>query len=820
MAKKTALELSQRGAQRQGLDIARVGVSVGIGALLALAVGCFAQAFSVWREDAANVEVDALRERVVAELGGFIAQRQAGLTKALEDPELRAALATPGVAGFQRATVRLKQLMPDAVRIEFYAPELDELLEADLATFGYARANILAEARSGGDVARAQAHKDEHGNWLLALGQGARDADRLLAWTYVTLPPGPVLEVFGGESLAFGRIELRQGAMSGSSLATLGGRATADAEEQQFAVPHSIFTVVTQHANLFKVGSVVPPLDVRSPIGLGIAGLVLLGAAAALLGWRRRAPPPAGGAGVPVEKPGAGPAQSLAQRLAKLAGQGKDAAGSAPGADDAVMPAALPSAPPKPPAPAPATPSRAANPVAIDRSIFRAYDIRGVIGKTLTPEVARAIGQAVGTLVKERGLREVVVGRDGRLSGPELAAALMTGLRSTGCDVIDIGQVPTPVVYFATYHLNTGSGVMVTGSHNPPDYNGFKIVVGGETLAEEQIQDLYGRIAEGRLASGPQGGLQVMSVGGDYIERIIGDVQVERRLKLVVDAGNGVAGAFAPQVLEGIGCEVVPLHCEVDGTFPNHHPDPSDPANLQDLIVSVKRMQADLGLAFDGDGDRLGVVTASGEVIYPDRLLMLFATDVLDRNPGAAIIYDVKCTGHLQDVILRHGGSPIMWKTGHSLIKAKMREEDAELAGEMSGHFFFRERWFGFDDGIYAAARLCEILGASDRAPQAVFDDLPKGVSTPELKVSMAEGAHYAFIGRFKEKASFPGARVSTIDGIRADYPDGWGLVRCSNTTPSLVLRFDANDATALARIQDTFRAQILAVDPALKLPF
>ena len=412
-----------------------------------------------------------------------------------------------------------------------------------------------------------------------------------------------------------------------------------------------------------------------------------------------------------------------------------------------------------------------------------------------------------------------MVARDGRLSGPQLVQELIKGLRLAGADVIDIGAVPTPVLYFATFHLNAGSGVMMTGSHNPPDYNGFKIVIGGETLAEDRIAEIYERIVEGKLANGA-GGLQVMDVANDYIERIAGDVQVERRLKVVVDAGNGIAGGIAPQVLEQIGCEVVPLYCEVDGNFPNHHPDPSDPHNLSDLIVSVKRLQADLGLAFDGDGDRLGVVTANGEIIFPDRLLMLFAIDVLNRNPGAAIIYDVKCTGHLQDLILRHGGSPLMWKTGHSLIKAKMREEDAELAGEMSGHFFFRERWFGFDDGIYAAARLCEILGASERSPQDMFDELPKGVSTPELKVPMDEGQHYAYIAKFRERASFPGARVSTIDGVRADYPDGWGLVRCSNTTPNLVLRFDANDQSALTRIQETFRAQMLALEPGLVLPF
>ncbi len=346
----------------------------------------------------------------------------------------------------------------------------------------------------------------------------------------------------------------------------------------------------------------------------------------------------------------------------------------------------------------------------MDPGIFRAYDVRGVVGQTLNSDVARALGQSIGTLMGEKGLREIVVGRDGRLSGPELAGALAEGLREAGIDVIDIGAVPTPVVYYATYRFNTGCGVAVTGSHNPPDYNGFKIVVGGETLSEGAIQDLYQRIASGALASGGGGGLRQVDVAPDYIEKIVSDVLAERRLKVVVDCGNGIPGAIAPQVLEGVGCEVIPLYCDVDGSFPNHHPDPSDPANLEDLILAVRQTGADLGVAFDGDGDRLGVVTRAGEIIYPDRLLMLFARDVLSRQPGATIIYDVKCTSHLKGQILDAGGSPLMWRTGHSLIKAKMRETAAELAGEMSGHFFFKERWYGFDDGIYAAARLLEIL--------------------------------------------------------------------------------------------------------------
>jgi phosphomannomutase/phosphoglucomutase len=347
-------------------------------------------------------------------------------------------------------------------------------------------------------------------------------------------------------------------------------------------------------------------------------------------------------------------------------------------------------------------------------------------------------------------------------------------------------------------------------------------VIGGETLAEDAIQDLYRRITSGGLRDDGHGALRSVDVVPDYIERIASDVQAERALKVVVDCGNGIPGAVAPQVLESIGCQVIPLYCDVDGSFPNHHPDPSDPDNLQDLILAVKQTGADLGLAFDGDGDRLGVVTREGEIVYPDRTLMLFARDVLARQPGATIIYDVKCTGHLKGQILDAGGSPLMWRTGHSLIKAKMRETGAELAGEMSGHIFFKERWYGFDDGLYAAARLLEILAGDleGRTPEEIFATCPKGVSTPELKIELAEGESQRFMQAFREKASFPDATLVTIDGVRADWADGWGLVRASNTTPVLVLRFDADNPTALKRIQQVFRDQLFMVNAKLKLPF
>jgi phosphomannomutase/phosphoglucomutase len=459
--------------------------------------------------------------------------------------------------------------------------------------------------------------------------------------------------------------------------------------------------------------------------------------------------------------------------------------------------------------------------LAVDPGIFRAYDIRGVVGTSLDAGVASLIGQAIGTVMQDKGLTDIVVGRDGRLSGPELAGALIDGLRKAGCNVTDIGLAPTPLVYFGAYQLRAGSCVSVTGSHNPPDYNGFKVVVGGETLSGDTITDLYRRIAEDRLHTAPAIGLlQQRDISEDYVQRVAADVQLERPLRVVVDAGNGVAGDLGPRVLRAIGAEVTPLYCEIDGTFPNHHPDPSEPHNLEDLIASVARLDADLGIAFDGDGDRLGVVTRDGENIFPDRLLMLFAADVLERNPGAQIIYDVKCTGRLPGHILRHGGSPLMWKTGHSLIKAKMRETEAELAGEMSGHFFFKERWYGFDDGIYSAARLLEIVAGRPDTPTETLAALPTGIATPEIKVDAPDGNPHAFVDRFVAEARFEGARLSTIDGLRVDWPDGWGLVRASNTTPILVMRFDADDQAAMARIQTAFRTQLLALKPDLALPF
>lgn len=456
----------------------------------------------------------------------------------------------------------------------------------------------------------------------------------------------------------------------------------------------------------------------------------------------------------------------------------------------------------------------------VPQEIFRAYDIRGIVDETLTSEVVYAIGLAIGSENRARGENKIIVARDGRLSGPTLLKALTEGLQASGCDVIDIGMVPTPVLYFATYTLATHSGVMLTGSHNPSNYNGLKIVIAGETLSDERIQALYQRIQTNDFTKGAGTLTSHTTIVAEYIQRIISDVKLKKPLRIAIDCGNGVAAAVAPQLFRALGCEVFELFCDVDGNFPNHHPDPSIPENLNDLIAAVKEHQADVGLAFDGDGDRLGVVTNEGEVIWPDRQLMLYAIDVLSRNPGAMIIYDIKSTSHLETIIKQHGGQPLMWKTGHSLVKAKLRETGALLAGEMSGHTFFKERWYGFDDGLYTAVRLLEILAANEKSIGEIFAEIPNSINTPELKLPIAEDEKFIFINEFKRQAKFEDAEITTIDGLRADFKDGWGLVRPSNTSPYLILRFEASNQDSLERIQELFRQQLLMLNKDLVLPF
>tara|TARA_B100000029_G_scaffold493642_1_gene556409 strand:- start:1503 stop:2903 length:1401 start_codon:yes stop_codon:yes gene_type:complete len=453
--------------------------------------------------------------------------------------------------------------------------------------------------------------------------------------------------------------------------------------------------------------------------------------------------------------------------------------------------------------------------------IFRAYDIRGVFGDELTCEVVNEIAKAIGTIARQKKQQEIVVGRDGRLSSPELNLVLIEGLLSTGINVTDIGIVPTPVTYFASHHLETNNCVMITGSHNAAEYNGLKTVIAGESLFAEGIEEIKKNVISKKYVIG-RGTLRHVDLSTDYIKRILDDIDVstEHKPKIVIDCGNGSAGEIAPRLFEELSCDLITIFSEIDGSFPNHHPDPSQPDNLEDLAREVKKENADIGFAFDGDGDRLGVVDATGNIIWPDKQLMLLAIDVLSRNKGSNIIYDVKCTKHLKSIIESSHGKPLMWKTGHSFVKQKMYEVDAPLAGEMSGHIFFKERWYGFDDAIYTAARFLEIFSKNRKKPTELFQDLPYGVSTPELRMFLKEDEHSNFMGEFSKNIFESNAKIISIDGLRIEYDDAWGLVRPSNTSPYIIFRFEADTGLALERIQVEFRNIIISFRKDMEIPF
>ncbi|KIQ98088.1 phosphomannomutase/phosphoglucomutase [Lysobacter sp. A03] len=742
-------------------------------------------AWSGWqqqRDGSRRATVEQSRDQTVQAIATALASEHKRFAEKLADPAFTSAVASGDNA---RAAELLGAGWPGASKPAVLSPQLDEDYAA-LPEGSYGRLAALEAALVEGKPVSWVVRDGDASRLALAAPVGDEELARAVALVLLPLQriTGPVdaAAIPGDAYLALR--QGRQGLVERGDVSLSGG-----AEALAAAVPGSSLRVA---AGI--------PYPAFAPFGLGaLACFIAAGVFAllALLAWR-------------------GP-RLLARRTEGALDEAEEGSSQTLGesmSDDSLAAPTTESAPL-------AAAAAAVAPVILDREIFRAYDIRGIVGKSLDVGVAERIGHAIGSVMHEAGQREIVVGRDGRLSGPDMLEGLVAGLRKAGRDVIDIGLAPTPLVYFGAYHLKAGSCVSVTGSHNPPDYNGFKIVIDGETLSGDAITGLYARIAEGRLhVADSEGALEQRDINDDYVQRVATDIQIDRPLKVVVDAGNGVAGELGPAVLRAIGAEVVPLYCEIDGNFPNHHPDPSEPHNLADLIQMVDRLDADLGIAFDGDGDRLGVVTRDGHNIFPDRLLMLFAADVLERNPGAQIIFDVKCTGRLPGYILRHGGSPLMWKTGHSLVKAKMRETGAELAGEMSGHFFFKERWYGFDDGIYSAARLLEILAAQPGRPSDVLDALPDGVSTPEIKVDAPAGDPHAFVERFVGAANFDGARLSTIDGLRVDWLDGWGLVRASNTTPVLVMRFDADSNEAMARIKGAFREQLLALDPDLQLPF
>lgn len=747
--------------------------------------------------DRVGAAVTDVRSRMAA-----VADRQ-GLADAMAE---RATDAMADAAG------QIASAFPAARRVALVPAGFDQVALDAEPPIGYALLAMLRAAEETGAAAGPEAHllgePDAHVNLVQPV---LRDGD-VIGHLLVALPPDWALAERTATAGALGRVELLQ---DGSALVGHGRGgvpALAHAESVR-GTPWQIR--VEPAAAAADSGGVLNPRFV-TVAGVVAALVILIMALAGRTLARQSAPAVTGDAGG-ADGPVSGSAEAFRDDAPPPPGPGDGirVEALADAGDGVALPAHQEASEPAPGA----VDNEKEQGVDVDPNLFRAYDIRGVVERSLTPAVVREIGRSIGSEAAARGCTEVVVGRDGRLSSPALSEALIDGLCATGRHVIDIGEVPTPVMYFATHHLGTGTGVAITGSHNPPDYNGMKIMIAGETLSGDAITGLYRRLQADDLIEG-EGRVRRQEIAEDYIDAIASDITLHRPLRVVLDAGNGVGGGLGPRVLQAIGCEVECLYCDVDGTFPNHHPDPSDPDNLEALIRLVRLQEADVGLALDGDGDRLGVVDASGKIIWADRQMMLYARDVLARHPGADIVFDVKCSSQLAQVISDNAGVPVMWRTGHSLIKGRLKESGAPLAGEMSGHIFFNDRWPGFDDGIYTAARLLEILSMEPDSSTAVFAALPEAVSTPEIKVHLEEGEPPAVIERLVAAADFPDARVTTIDGLRVDFPDGWGLVRSSNTTPCLVLRFEGDDEQALERIRALFRGLIEQARPGLELPF
>ncbi len=827
-------------------------ILAGLLALLLIVLGA-QWAYSRWSSSRAEASQQALQAETTsaaAQLGETLRVVGSQLDALTQNPRVLAAASLSGPeAGANRKAlgIELSQQFPKALGLRVLPADLDSTDDSAAGPLSYASLDMLQATRRNDRPAPAEVHMPGQAGAQIVLVRGLKDIDgKWLGFLHLSLEPALLTQAMSGYKFSPGYVELQQ-KVGGATpvLNALGDKGYKQGTPINAPIAGSAWNLA-----FWPVSAQAPDEGGGGNLlvwGLGILGLggaclgaVLLGRRApALKRLMKRKEAPVETVDIEAALDGTvyeGAARALMdgtidptlgkliQSLAKSSARGGDFVDLHAGDDSAsrTMPAGMEldenaSSSPRP------TPvmNKEISLDSVPASIFRAYDIRGVVDETLTEEGVNLIGMAIGSEAQARGQQTVVVGRDGRNSSPRLAQALMEGLMASGRDVIDIGMVPTPVLYFATHYLDTGSGVMLTGSHNPPNYNGLKIMLAGDTLSGDTIMGLRNRIASGQLTGG-KGSQHSADMGTEYIRRVSEDIplSLSKSLSLVVDCGNGVPGALAPQLLRALGHDVRELYCEVDGNFPNHHPDPSQPENLAELIATVKKTKADLGLAFDGDGDRLGVVDSAGNIIWPDRQMMLYSADILSRNPGASIIFDVKCTRRLKAWIKDKGGEPIMWKTGHSLIKAKMKETGALLAGEMSGHIFFKERWYGFDDALYTAARLVEIVVAQDRPSWEIFEGLPGGIATPELRLPMPETEHAGFMQRLIEGADFATGEVSTIDGIRVDFSDGWGLIRPSNTTPYLILRFEGDNERALERVKNEFRTRLLKVDPELSLPF
>ncbi len=746
------------------------------------------------------------------------------LTALAQEPRVIAALASASDEGRLALAAELQAQIPGALRLRLIPRGMTQTDPNAAPPLTYSSLDLLQKAAQSTESPGAELHLAGTPNEHVAFVRRAPPDGEAVGFLHLSVASQPLRAAL--DSLLAGNrdyhSEIRQPVPGAPPIviAQAGQSVTDDAETMTKLIAGSawLLGLRTPHTRA--------SVDMNLLLLLPLSLLVLGGLA--LRRWRARAAPAASTSTVfqgAIEAILSGAHPGLAQLLPGLADAVVTrAAPIAPpprslSADDTMMMASPPLevAPPK----VVNSPPLSETATAISPSIFRSYDIRGIVGDTLTPEAVYQIGRAFGAEAGARKQQTVIVARDGRVSSVALRGALVEGLRDAGRDVLDIGLTPTPVLYFATHYLDTRTGVMITGSHNPAQYNGLKMVLDGETLSGAAIQAIRRRIDDQDLTTGT-GNLQEIEIVPDYIRRISEDIPVSLgdALKVVVDCGNSVPGIVAPHILRAIGHDVIELYCEIDGEFPNHHPDPSQPENLEDLIAIVRHEQADLGLAFDGDGDRLGVVDREGNILWPDRQLMLFAQDVLSRNPGAKILYDVKCSRLLAEVIRGAGGEPIMCQSGHSLIKQKMQETGALLAGEMSGHIFFKERWYGFDDALYSAARLLEILVNANEPPEQVFARLPQAVATPELRLDMPEERHAGFMQEVRAALDFPDGELTEIDGIRVDFTHSWGLVRPSNTTPCLVLRFEGDTHAALAEVKERFRTLLVSVDPNLELPF
>ena len=806
----------------------------GLAAALALLwLLLFAPAAEQYKKDLNNAYISQQQSA----FNQALARLEADLARVASNPQLSVALQQGGNATLNRL---LHHQFTHNLAVYTHLPGKAQPIEDQQAPLSFAALDMIRRAEIGQTVPM-EAHRVD-GHWRLYQVQPLRASpDAPIAGTLVAVfDMQRLLDLLPQLPTDAGQISLIQ-QFSGAPTQTLYQSGSGHGATTSMPTSNPAWTLSFREGAALNAGAPNPL------ILLGAILLALAGALASLLflqrSWSRALTHDADTLEQLVRGQKAaglhlGPLEPLAQRIMQLASQNAprqpSPARAAP--NEAAEPRAHEPAEPEASEPEalppmedvldidfvddlPAEPDTAAP--ALPAEIFRAYDIRGVVGQTLTAEYVYWLGRAIGSESIDAEQRQIAVARDGRLSGPELMDQLIKGLCDSGCQVTDLGMVPTPVLYYATHTTEARSGVMLTGSHNPPDYNGLKIVIAGQTLSGGRIAGLQQRLQQNQLHEG-DGSCTPVDILDDYCQRIVDDVLLSRPLKVVVDCGNGVGGVIAEKLLEQLGCEVIGLYCEVDGTFPNHHPDPGKPENLQDLITIVKQQNADLGIALDGDADRLGVVTPAGEIICADRLLMLFAEDIVTRNPGADIVFDVKCTRQLPQLISRLGGRPVMWKSGHSMIKAKMQETNALFGGEMSGHIFFQERWYGFDDGLYAASRLLElisILSSNRDETTALFGRHPTGWNTPEINLTVGEQRKFELIETLQQSADWGDqARITNIDGIRIDYPDGWGLVRASNTTPVLVLRFEADDAAGLERIRHLFRDQLAAVAPDLEL--